>query len=234
MPLSSTELSDLAGLNAGRNPEWGTEQTATIRLVETIYPNNAPSSITDGLDVSGATLALVSVDLHDIPGRGSVVFSLGPDEWEEDWSETFQIVVNGQTYGTTGNSTEAQVYTALAADINTTVDPPHEAVINYAEDGETPVSLTVYRTSNAGPVGGASMTSNISLIRTEGSTAAFRIWGLPTNSSRWRCLHTEPYEITENWLELFRVSPLRRIYVQVTSSDGELRWNVAPCRAEET
>lgn len=234
MALTDLQLNQLAGQNAGRNPAFtsGEPYAGGGDNPGFVTP---PGSLTDGVDVSSAQLAVVSVELRKRADRNAIRIALDFAAGVQTYA--FSLGSDAYSITTAGDVVDHIVAAQLmVAHIN---DEYVGGAPNIASLEETGTNIVLYR------LDGASLAQPSSLTRVEGvdrdtDAVSITLWGLPQGLDRWCVVgQLEGLDLTQNWADLVRVSPLRRLCVQVTGVDrtGEcperVVVHIGPCQAEE-
>lgn len=224
MSLTQSELADLAGLNAGRYPQW----TALA-----LAPKDRPTITTDGIAVADTTITAVAVQLRRDPRRPGIVVEV---QGEVPLSNTtYAFTLDGETYSTTitGGSVTTLLQLAQAVVSEVIAGSVHVATV----DGSTPTTrgVIIWRVDGAMP-GAVSATTNIAETHREEETGAeVTIWGQSAGLPGWYQVgQTTALEVTANWTDIIRSSPLSHIYVQVVTDDTDAaaRYSLGPCAVQ--
>jgi hypothetical protein len=233
--LSNTQLNELAGLNAGRYPDFVTGEPYAGGSANPggVLP---PQYTTDGTDVSDVTLCQVGVELREIPQYNALRLSV-------DWaagSRTYAFTIGADAYSltvTTATPNEAAQELATYINEEFTGGAANLATPRTISDATSAVVL-IWRQDAASVADPTSLT-NVSDVDRDTDTADITVWGLPYGSSTWFVVgQLEALTITNNWTDLLRVSTLQRIFIQVTGVTRSGDWperlvvHVGPCRVE--
>jgi len=215
--LDTAALSRLAGLNALRHPTWAPEHTDDAAT-------DVPSGTSAGDPTGDATAALIAVDLGVDGLRGMWIYPTSPVVV----TGTYSLTIDGETYSyaATAGQTVAEVLEELRIDIVMAVI---HSVTPVDTDGDGEANQLYLQRLTGVPIGAASGLSNMTAVR-DATTATVRIWGLAVGSTRWRRIGERDIEDIElSYLDTWVCAPLQRLYVQTVSTDGRLRWAIAPC-----
>lgn len=210
--LNTAELAELAGLNAGRNPQWPAAESLALAA-------SNPPGPSDGVSVAGSTLALVAVDLRRDARYGGAIVRITAAS-----AGTYTVTLDGDAYTYIAGSGEG-ADDILAGLYQETVASSHTGTLLDLDGDGVNDALSVVRGNG---VAIATATVSGSLTATLDATQVeFAIWMRPTGSARWRSVTSQV--VDRNWLDLLRTSGIDRVYVQALVTDGALSWTVAPC-----
>ena len=224
MSLTQSELADLAGLNAGRFPQW----TALA-----LAPKDPPTISTTGIAVADTTITGVAVQLRRDPRRPGIVIEV-PDSIPLV-NTTYAFTLDGEAYSVTitGGSVSTLLAVAQAVASEVLSGTVHQAVAETALP--TNRRVVVWRTNSAMP-GAVSATTNITEVqREEEASAEVTIWGKSAGLDAWcQVGQTDTLAITANWMDIIRSSPLSHVYVQVVTDDTDAaaRYALGPCAVQ--
>lgn len=234
--LTNTQLNELAGLNAGRYPEFVTAEPYAGGEANPggVLP---PRFTTDGTDVSDVQLCQVGVELRSIPQYNAIRIELS---WALG-SRTYAFTIAGSSYSVVsgGDATPNDAAVTVASEINANYDAStHPYLAVRASTTSTDSTVIIYRLDGATVADPTSLT-NVSGVDRDTDTVDMTVWGLPYGSSTWFVVgQLEALTLTSNWTDLLRVSTLQRLYVQVTGITRTGDWpervvvHVGPCRVE--
>jgi len=213
---SARDLAVVAGLDSARYPSWvDADQFAAAA-------NGVPPTLSAGFDVADAQAALIAVELNEDPALPSAWVTV---DTVAD-ATTYTVTVGGtpSTYVSDADATLVEILVGLRDAINT--DAVGVAVtVDLDGDGEAD-AVRVFMSSGAAPV--VSITAGDMTATDEATAVSVRVWGLPTGRDRWSLLHIAPFDLAANYVDVWRVAPLRRVYVELTATDGRVRIGAAP------
>lgn len=224
MSLTQSELADLAGLNAGRFPQW-----TSLALA----PKDPPTISTTGIAVADTTITAVAVQLRRDPRRPGIVIEV-PDSIPLV-NTTYAFTLDGESYSVTitGGSVSTLLAVATAVANEVLAGTLHQAVVETAL--ATNRRVVIWRVNSAMP-GAVSATTNITEVqREEVNSADVTIWGKSAGLDGWYQVgQTEALSITANWTDIIRSSPLSHIYVQAVTDDTDAaaRYSLGPCAVQ--
>lgn len=224
MSLTQSELADLAGLNAGRFPQW----TALA-----LAPKDPPTISTDGIAVADTTITALAVQLRRDPRRPGIVIEV-PDSIPLT-NTTYAFSLDGEAYSVTitGGSVSTLLAVATAVANEVLAGEVHQAVPETALP--TNRRVIVWRVNSTMP-GAVSATTNITEVQREEATSAeVTVWGKSAGLDGWHQVgQTEALAITANWMDIIRSSPLSHMYVQVVTDDtsAAARYSLGPCAVQ--
>jgi hypothetical protein len=224
MSLTQSELADLAGLNAGRNPQW----TALA-----LAPKDPPTISTTGIAVADTTITAVAVQLRRDPRRPGIVIEV-PGSIPLV-NTTYAFTLDGEAYSVTitGGSVSTLLAVATAVANEVLAGTLHQAVVETSQ--ATNRRIVVWRVNSAMP-GAVSATTNITEVQREEETSAeVTIWGKSAGLDGWYQVgQTDTLAITANWTDIIRSSPLSHIYVQAVTDDtsAAARYSLGPCAVQ--
>jgi hypothetical protein len=224
MSLTQSELADLAGLNAGRNPQW----TALA-----LAPKDPPTISTTGIAVADTTITAVAVQLRRDPRRPGIVIEV-PGSIPLV-NTTYAFTLDGEAYSVTitGGSVSTLLAVATAVANEVLAGTLHQAVVETSLP--TNRRVVVWRVNSAMP-GAISAATNITEVQREEATSAeVTIWGKSAGLDGWYQVgQTERLLIAQNWADIIRTSPLSHMYVQVVTADGDAaaRYALGPCAVQ--
>jgi len=235
--LTDSQLNQLAALNAGRYPSW---QTGEPYLGGGDNPSGLtpPGSSTAGVSVTDIQLAHIALELRRRADRDAVRIVI--DRQAGAATYEFDIGATTYTYSTSGATDASVIANELAGIVFDEGDGYIGARVAFDDeyDGVIEAALDVWRLDGTRPTAPTSPT-NVTAGDRSADSVGVTLWGLGTGSEVWTMLEqTEATTITQNWSTFARVSPLARLYVQVTGIDRSstykerVRVHVGPCQPE--
>jgi hypothetical protein len=233
--LSNTQLNELAGLNAGRYPDFVTAEPYAGGAANPggVLP---PQYTTDGTDVSDVTLCQVGVELRQNPQYNAIRLQL---DWINASSRTYAFTIGADVYSyAIAAATPNDAAAALVTEINLDFGGGAANLATTRSLVSTDGVILLWRPDAASVANPTSLT-NVSDVDRDTDTCDVTVWGLPYGSSTWFVVgQLEALTITNNWTDLLRVSTLQRICIQVTGVTRSGDWpervvvHVGPCRVE--
>lgn len=221
-----TRANEAAVLSTGLYPEWRTQEWAdgdeladggAMRLPLKI----ASGSALDGVDVSDAVYAAVSVGVRAEPAYRSARIGVAT----LDGGETYTVTVDGTgvAYASSGGDTAADILQGLADAINAdgTVGPLVLAVGPEDAGGVAGALLLTGKGAADYSLAVAATGSGALSCLADAAEAEAEVWGSHKGSPGigWRRINgASALAIgTEGLIEELRVGPLGRLYVRLTS-----------------
>lgn len=194
--------------------------------------NGAPVETTDGVDVTGAVVALVAVRLRSDPAKQKAWLRLDTLQ-----VATYGLVVGGVEVGgvVNGASLEATA-TAQKDNLNASptfatnlggvasIDANHPTVVQYEID----ITKEGLKTFTQGGTYATTAASSVA----EATEVIWRLWGLPVDRDVWHALGEVPVQHTRFDAAaslLVACGPYRRLYIEVLGTDGAVLLSVGPC-----
>lgn len=188
-------LNNLAILSAGRHPDWTAQST-----VDT--PTGPPTLPTDGVDLRGAIVALLAVDLPTDHHYITLTWDAGT---------TYTVTIDGTPHAELADTDAPTTLAALAA-----------ATGGSIIDGEL-----VIVTNDPVSVGVSGGSGTITMV--EAATEVdFQVW---LYSDGWAAAHGGLFEgVAASWTERIECAGYSRAYIEVIATDGRVVPRIGPCR----
>lgn len=211
-------IAQLAVLSQGREPLFAES------IVDASTLPDPPSSATDGVALSGETVALVGVRLRADAAsqRATVVVDTVDD------TTVYTVTLDGTpyVYAAMGGDLAPEIVAGLRDAINVGVDfvatVDGESLVIQAVD----VANFTVALSTVGGSGALSYTQ-------DATTATFEVWALPTGETSWfKLRNLSGIAATENTLERIVCAGLSRLFVRITATDGNVYAMSGPCGLE--
>ena len=224
--LNDTQLSQLAGLNAGRYPLWPAAPGTVVDAAASV-----PSSLSDGIDVEDEQTALVALDLQEDPSEPSIYVSVS----SVADSTLYRITADATNYDYTSDAdaTEDEILDGLVAAVAAGAGTHSAERVTTGETEE----IRVWRADGA-IIASPSSSTELEDPVVDATSVEFVVWALPAVPGaaatdarrRWRAIGTASVTATRNYLELWGTSGIERLAVQPITVDGRCRWSIAPCQ----
>ncbi len=227
MTISDTQIAELSVLSQGHNPQFVALPSIQPEGLE---QGNGPQSLTDGVDLQDATVALLAVRLREDAARHQVDIFI-------DWIEmagTFTVDIEGMlfTYESAPEDGKVEVLEGLAqviamgeAPFTTTVypgDAETEPRLRLTPEFPFPYETQVYADY-------AQMS-----LEQDATSVSFRVWLLPEGADTWYVpAGGMVIDQSTNWLQRAGAAGMQRAHIEILETDGKVTPMIGPCLLEE-
>lgn len=227
MTISNTQIAELSVLSQGRNPQFVTLPTIEPEGLE---QGNGPKSLTAGVDLQDATVALLAVRLREDAARHQVDIFI-------DWMEmpgTFTIDIEGMlfTYESSFEDGKVEVLEGLAQAIAMSEAPFETTVYPGDLDNQPRLRLSPnvpfsYETKVYADYAQMS-------LEQDATSASFRVWLLPEGADTWYVpAGGTVIDQSINWMERAGAAGIQRAHIEILQTDGKVTPLIGPCLLEE-